>query len=267
MFFQINVPERQRSLLRFLWWPDGDVSKDLEEHEMCVHLFGAVSSPSVAGYALRKTATDNAPIYGNEAANAILRNFYVDDFLKSEPTVRKALEMILNVDHICASGGWNLTKVVSNCKEVLESIPVAKRAKEFQSLDISDMGLPFERALGMMWNVVNDTLGFRIQFSEKELCRRVILSDVSSIYDPDGRGCAFVLPGKKILQELTGQKEDWDSAVSAKHTERWKAWQSDVILLAEITTPRCYIPQEFKPVSQALHCFSDASTIGYGQAT
>ena len=268
MFFQINVPEKQRSLLRFLWWPDGDITKDPEEYEMCVHLFGAVSSPSVAGYALRKTATDNAHVYGDAAANAILRNFYVDDFLKSESTVEKALKMILDVDNICASGGWNLTKIVSSRKEILESIPVAKRAKEFQSLDISGMGLPIERALGIIWNVVNDTLGFRIQFSEKELCRRVILSDVSSVYDPDGRGCAFVLPGKKVLQELTGQKEDWDSVVSAKHAERWRAWQSDMVLLAEITTPRCYIPEDFgEPVSQTLHCFSDASTIGYGQAT
>ena len=86
--------------------------------------------------------------------------------------MKKALEMLHNIDNICASGGWNLTKVVSSCKEILESIPVAKRAKEFQSLDISYMGLPVERALGIVWNVANDTLEFRIQFSEKELCRR-----------------------------------------------------------------------------------------------
>ena len=83
------------------------------------------------------------------------------------------------------------------------------------------MGLPAQRALGVLWDVQGDTLGFRVQFSSKELCRRVVLSDVSSIYDPDGRGCAFVLPGKKILQEITGQKQDWDDAVSSEHEERW----------------------------------------------
>ena len=53
MFYQINVPAEQRSLLRFLWWPDGDLEKELHEYQMCVHLFGAASSPSVAGWLLR----------------------------------------------------------------------------------------------------------------------------------------------------------------------------------------------------------------------
>ena len=48
MFHQVRVPERQRGFLRFLWWPDGDLTQDLEEYQMNVHLFGAVSSPSLS---------------------------------------------------------------------------------------------------------------------------------------------------------------------------------------------------------------------------
>ena len=203
MFYQINVPAEQRSLLRFLWWPDGDVEKELHEYEMCVHLFGAASSPSVAGYALRKTAIDNAPQFGEAAAQAVARNFYVDDLCKSEETVQEAIEMIGNIGNICDAGGFNLTKLVSSHREVLESIPMEKRGKGLQERDISSLGLPVERALGVLWDMQSDSLGFRIQFSTKALCRRVILSDVSSIYDPDGRGSPFVLPGKKILQEIT----------------------------------------------------------------
>jgi len=44
--FHCNVPERQRDFLRFLWWPDGDLTHDLEEYQMNVHLVGAVSSLS-----------------------------------------------------------------------------------------------------------------------------------------------------------------------------------------------------------------------------
>ena len=208
MFYQIYVPESQRNLLRFVWWPDGDTSRKLEDYEMCVHLFGAVCSPSVAGYALRKTAVDNADRYGEEAANAVFRNFYVDDLCKSEDSVRQAVSMIGKIDGICAAGGFNLTKLISSNREVLKSIPLEKRAPLLQVRDMSSMGLPIERALGVVWNVQNDTLGFRIQFSDKELSRRVLLSDVSSIYDPDGRCCAFVLPGKKVLQEITAEKED-----------------------------------------------------------
>lgn len=54
MFHQVSVPPEDADLLRFLWWPDGDTSKDLVEYRMAVHLFGATSSPSCASYALRR---------------------------------------------------------------------------------------------------------------------------------------------------------------------------------------------------------------------
>ena len=50
---------------------------------MLVHIFGAKSSPSVAGYALRKTAKDNEKDFSQEAVDAVLKDFYVDDLLKS----------------------------------------------------------------------------------------------------------------------------------------------------------------------------------------
>ena len=46
MFHQVNVPPEDADLLRFLWWPDGEINKALVEYKMVVHLFGAMSSPS-----------------------------------------------------------------------------------------------------------------------------------------------------------------------------------------------------------------------------
>lgn len=59
MFHQVKVAEQDRDFLCFLWWPEGDFNKKLKDYRMTVHLFGAVSSPSCASYALRKTANDN----------------------------------------------------------------------------------------------------------------------------------------------------------------------------------------------------------------
>ena len=42
MFNQVRVPEGQRSLLRFLWWENGDIRNPIKDHEMCVHLFGGI---------------------------------------------------------------------------------------------------------------------------------------------------------------------------------------------------------------------------------
>ena len=68
-----------------------------------------MSSPSVAGYALRKTAADNVSVYGEAVVNAVLKNFYVDDLCKSEKTVDQTIEMIANIGDLVASGGFNLT--------------------------------------------------------------------------------------------------------------------------------------------------------------
>ena len=41
MFHQFVVAEKHRDLLRFLWWLDGDPSKDVIDYRIKVHLFGA----------------------------------------------------------------------------------------------------------------------------------------------------------------------------------------------------------------------------------
>ncbi|KAL7870792.1 hypothetical protein SRHO_G00082890 [Serrasalmus rhombeus] len=58
MYHQVRVPDEDSNLLRFLWWPEGDLNQPLREYKMVVHLFGAKSSPSCVNYALRRTAED-----------------------------------------------------------------------------------------------------------------------------------------------------------------------------------------------------------------
>ncbi|PIK46438.1 hypothetical protein BSL78_16685 [Apostichopus japonicus] len=57
---------------------------------MTVHLFGATSSPSCAGFALRKTAEDHKNAFDKDTSTAVLESFYVDDCLKSVPDAEQA---------------------------------------------------------------------------------------------------------------------------------------------------------------------------------
>lgn len=83
MFYQVKVPDEDTDLLRFLWWPEGNLKSDPVEYRMRVHLFGATSSPSCASYALRRTAEDSQERTTPEAVETVLNNFYVDDCSKS----------------------------------------------------------------------------------------------------------------------------------------------------------------------------------------
>ena len=48
---------------------------------MCVHLLGAVSSPSSSNYALKRTAVDNSSSFGVDASQTVMKNFYADELL------------------------------------------------------------------------------------------------------------------------------------------------------------------------------------------
>ncbi len=220
MFYQVCVPVHQRNYLRFLWWPDGDLSKELKEYRMKVHLFGATSSPSVANYALKATATSDDALV-NET---IKGNFYVDDCLKSVKTPAVAKSLITNLQKTCESGGFHLAKFVSNYQGVMNGIPSKDIAKAVLVCDLNCDPLPMERALGIQWNVASDEFGFSIQVKDRPLTRRGILSIVSAIYDPLGFLAPVILPAKQILQELCKSELDWDDEIPEDCTVKWRAW-------------------------------------------
>ena len=162
MFHQVRVSANDIDFLRFLWWPNGDVTKSPVEYRMLVHLFGATSSPSCSSFALKRNPEDNKAHFHPEIVNTINHNFYVDDCLKSSPSEQDAQQLVKNPTNACRLGGFHLTKWVSNSRTVLSAIPEENRAKEVKMLDLDKEELPMERALGLQWNVENDTFVFKM---------------------------------------------------------------------------------------------------------
>ena len=120
MFQQAKVPDIHCSFLKFLWWEDSGISKDIIASEMTAHVFGGSSSPSCSNFALRKTAMDNEEHYRKDISTILERNFYIDDVLKSFLTVEEAITEIQQVKDLCSNGGFDLTKFISNTATVLE---------------------------------------------------------------------------------------------------------------------------------------------------
>ena len=268
MFHQVKVPPEQHDYLRFLWWPDGNLEADLEEYRMVVHLFGAVSSPSVANFALKQTARDNEEEHGTLVADTLRKNFYVDDCLRSVGSEGSAVELIEGLRRSCQKGGFRLTKFTCNRRAVLDSIPETERSKEVKSIALDYDDLPVERALGVQWCVQSDSFGFRIVISSKPFTRRGVLSTVSSIFDPLGFIAPFTLFAKKLLQDLCCHKDlDWDDDIPEDYRSKWMGWCAELPVLEQFHIERCLKPPDFGPVvSRQLHLFSDASTMGYGCA-
>ena len=149
MFHQVRVPDEDSDLLRFLWRPDGELSKDLEDYKMVVHIFGATSSPSCATFALQQCSRDNTANFDPKVTQTVLRNFYVDDCLKSVNSEQEAILLAKNLTRLCATGGFKLNKWISNSRSLLLSIPEQILAQEVKDLDLNQDALPIEWALGV----------------------------------------------------------------------------------------------------------------------
>ncbi len=268
MFYQVQVRPDDRDLLRFYWWPGGDLNQDLKEYRMAVHVFGAVSSPSIANYALQKTAIDNRASYSKEATDAVAHNFYVDDFCKSCSSEHEAQVLAQDMKDLLAEGGFRLTKWTSSSRQVLNSIPQEERSKEVKNLRIDQDILPPDRTLGVLWCVESDTFSFEIRVKDREPTRRGILSIVSSVFDPLGIVSAAIMPAKLLLQDLCRMKLKWDQQIPEEFLPRWNRWLTDLPKLEQIAVDRCFKPKGFTdPVCVQIHHFADASEKGYGVIT
>ena len=249
----MRVPEEDRDVLRFLWWPKGDFTKKLEEYRMTVHLFGAVSSPSCANFAMRWNAEDHKHEFSPDVANTILRNFYVDDCLKSLSSSSAAVKHVGDLRKLMLIGGFNVTKWASSDRQVLESIPLEERAKDVKELNLKCDTLPTERALGVSWFVETDAFGFKVDIKEKPCTRRGNLSGVSSAYDPLGMAAPFFLPAKDLCRKGLS----WDDEIPCLHLSRWQAWLAD---LPKLPLKRCVKGADLgEVIITEIHHFYDAS--------
>ena len=257
MFHQVHVTLEDQNVL---WWPEGNLSKRPVSYKMTVHLFGGTWSPSSCAYALRHTAEDNGGSYSSEAVKTVIGNFYVDDCLKSMPTVHEAIDLVSELKKLTAQGGFNLTKWTSNDSDVIEKVPFNDRSKKAQERSLDT---PTEdRALGVCWRIQEDQIGFQVQRMEQPLTKQGILSMLSSVYDPLGLASPFVLRARRIVQRLCDKKVDWDEPIPEIEEDQWTQWANELKDMNKIQVPRCLQPSP--TTHRELHHFAAASEVAYG---
>ena len=267
MFYRFKVNPECRKFLKFLWWKNGNLSDEPTTYEMTVHIFGAVSSPGCANFALKKIAEDNKDICTEMTYNFLNRNFYVDDGLISVASTKQATRIVQESMVVCSNGKLRLHKFVSNSRKVLECVPQSERATSILNYDLELGHLPTERALGVSWCTETDQLQFKMNGPKmmEARSRRQILSVIASLYDPLGLLAPFILVGKVVLQQMCHLNCGWDDPVTGELKDRWNKWLSDLSNLKLIQVPRNLYPNDFDDVIRyEIHNFSDASTSGYG---
>ena len=188
MFLQVKVPPEDCKVLRFLWRDNPNES--IKVYEYGRHIFGAKSSPTCANYALQQVAKDNAHEFP-QITKLIMRNFYMDDFVKSVPSAEQAIEIYKLLRAMLAKGGFHLTKWISNCEQTMTSIDQADKSPSSSETFEAEPTSP--SILGLQWNVDADNLevcrGMQKEIPVK-ITQRAVLSHVSAVR-PSGNSVSF----------------------------------------------------------------------------
>ena len=203
LFMQIAIHQIDQSALRFLWLADNQI----QQYQFTRLIFGANCSPSCAIYVLNHCAKENIQHFP-EALKAVRKHFYMDDYIQSHATEKNACKAVLETKHCLKTGGFRLTKFVSNSSIVLNQIPPEDKDNQTDNI----------RVLGVKWNLEKDCFLMKplTDFPKDALAytQRKIFSLVSSIFDPIGIMSPSMIRFKIVLQELWKLGEKWDEQIA-----------------------------------------------------
>ena len=157
MFYNFYIREEHHDYLSFIWFKENDLAKELVDYRMNVHIFGNKPLPSVA-IGLLSTAGDEAvQHYGKDVANFVNRNFYVDDGLVITTSTEEAIKLLKATKLMLSDSHINLHKASSDSQAVMDAVNPADKAKVLCDIDLAKDEPPFQRSLGICWNLKDDS--------------------------------------------------------------------------------------------------------------
>ena len=129
-FLMVSIKEKDRNMLRFLWFDDPHRDRPKNAQFRFNHLlFGLRPSPSILGATIAhhlRLCKQSEP----EMATLLEKSLYDDDFLSGAGDDEKALEIYHKSKKIMAGRGFNLRKWNSNSPNVMSEISKSERPQE-----------------------------------------------------------------------------------------------------------------------------------------
>ncbi|XP_055634170.1 uncharacterized protein LOC129774456 [Toxorhynchites rutilus septentrionalis] len=120
------------------------------------------------------------------------------------------------------------------------------------------------KALGIHWQPCSDEFLFSIR-SPKILqpTKRIILSNIASLFNPLGLLAPIIIQAKLLMQRLWELKVDWDVIPPGELTNIWQVFVQNLALLNSFQVPRRVIGIN-RTSRIFLHGYSDASERAMG---
>ena len=123
------------------------------------------------------------------------------------------------------------------------------------------------KALGVSWNPQSDTIRFEVKLKqEKPYTKRVILSNISRLFELLGLASVVTIKAKIRLQEIWKSKKfDWDDPLPKEMHATWEKLFAEIEKLRSMQFAQCLQHQSAVCLAE-LHVFADGSILAYGAA-
>ena len=91
-----------------------------------------------------------------------------------------------------------------------------------------------------------------------KLTKRIVLSEVSKVFDPIGFAGPLFIRAKITIQRLWAIGVTWDEQLSDEETAKWMRFFAEMISLNGVSFERCLITEKIVVI------FCDASELAFG---
>ena len=257
-----------------LLWRDMDITREPDTYVIQRVSFGDKPSGTIATVALRKTAEmakENYP----QASELLINNTYMDDIINSVDNVETAKKLTNEMETILSNGNFKIKEWIYSHDKIAPD----------QDLLPTDMKTAHEKVLGVVWNPITDNFYFKVKLNltpkskkrrpkqnqgtttntSKILTKRIILSQVNSVYDPLGLASPLTVRAKILMRRLWihNPKLEWDDPIPEEDHQKWANFFQDLNGMEKIKVNRCTKPKEATG-NPILIIFSDGSNDAYG---
>ena len=264
-FHEVYVTEEDAGIFRYYWFKD-EKMEEIDLNEFLGHVFGAKSSNCVAIFTLQHHVEQHSAEYGPLVVQAVMRNMYIDDLIKSLRNTKVAKDFRIGITAALEDAGMNLCKWRSSHPEVLEG-DVTDPAPA-ATVDMSGAVDDTTKLLGLRYSFSADAFSFLPDTAKTEMnvqTKRQMLKLIASVFDPLGFLEPFVIWGRLILQKILREVESWDSKdVPTASLAEFAEWQAEFKHLASFRISRWTATLATQDGKKVLHGFSDASGRAYG---
>ena len=210
MYHTVRTGVIEQHTHRFLW-RDMDITREPDTYVIQRVSFGDKPSGTIATVALRKTAEmakENYP----QASELLINNTYMDDIINSVDNVETAKKLTNEMETILSNGNFKIKEWIYSHDKIAPD----------QDLLPTDMKTAHEKVLGVVWNPITDNFYFKVKLNltpkskkrrpkqnqgtttntSKILTKRIILSQVNSVYDPLGLASPLTVRAKILMRRL-----------------------------------------------------------------